>query len=658
MAEQPEPFPREPAPTEAPNLPGLNGLVTLLVCVVVIAALFVGREVLIPITLAVLLSFLLTPLVNVFRKLRLGHVPSVLIAAALGIAMIVGIAGLIGVQLADLAGKVPEYTYTIEHKVDAVRSFAVGSISGVLDRLKEITPSPATNPAAEKAAAAQAPSGPQPIPVTVQPTSMGAVTLAESVLTPILSPLATAGIVFVVSIFVMLQREDLRDRFIRLFGSGDLHRTTIAMNDAGHRLSRYFIAQLAVNATFGCVIGLGLALIGVPSPVLWGVVGMLLRFVPYIGSPIAAVLPIALAAAVDPGWSMAVWTAVLFLVVELLTGQVVEPLVYGHNTGLSPVAVIVAAIFWAWIWGPIGLILSTPMTLCLVVLGQHVKRLEFLDVLLGDRPALTPVESFYQRMLAGDPDEAEEQADQFLKDGTLVAYYDEIALPGLQLASNDALRGVLTAGQLNRLRGSIESLVHELDEHADPEPTADGPSAHPRLPHLLAGESGQAKTEHADVAHTDLRREVAPGWDSEAPVLCVAGRGPLDEAASLMLAQLVTKHGLSARAVPHAAASHARIASLPLDGVAMVCIAHLDIAGAPAHLRHLVRRVRQRLPGHPILVGLWPPTDSLLADERIRAAVGADFYVSTFQEAVAACLHTATRGAEKPSQSGAALTAA
>ncbi|MEO9190394.1 MAG: AI-2E family transporter [Acetobacteraceae bacterium] len=662
MAQQPEPFSREPVPSVPTELPGLTGLVTLLVCVVVVATLFVAREVLIPITLAVLLGFLLTPFVNVLRKLRLGHVPSVLIAAALGIAMVLGIAGLIGVQLADLAGKVPEYTYTIEHKVDAVRSFAVGSISGVLDRLKEITPSPATKPvgtpAAEKAAGAQAPSGPQPIPVTVQPTPMGAVTLAESVLTPILSPLATAGIVFVVSIFVMLQREDLRDRFIRLFGSGDLHRTTIAMNDAGHRLSRYFIAQLSVNATFGCVIGLGLALIGVPSPVLWGVVGMLLRFVPYIGSPIAAVLPIALAAAVDPGWSMAIWTAVLYLVIELLTGQVVEPLVYGHNTGLSPVAVIVAAIFWAWIWGPIGLILSTPMTLCLVVLGQHVKRLEFLDVLLGDRPALTPIESFYQRMLAGDPDEAEEQADLFLKDGTLTAYYDEIALPGLQLASNDALRGVLTPGQLNRLRGSIESLVHELDEHADPEPAAESPSAHPLPPHLPAHEPVGTKPEHMDAGHADMRHALAPGWDSETPVLCVAGRGPLDEAASLMLAQLLTRHGLAARAVAHAAASHARIASLPLDGVAMVCVAHLDIAGAPAHLRHLVRRLRQRLPGHPILVGLWPPTDSLLADERIRAAVGADFYVSTFHEAVAACLETATRGAEPLGQTSTALTAA
>ncbi|MEO8713837.1 MAG: AI-2E family transporter, partial [Acetobacteraceae bacterium] len=323
MSETPVPSPGEPATVAPSELPGLNGLITLLVCVVVIAALYVGREVLIPITLAVLLSFLLEPLVHLLREAHLGRVPSVLIAALLGIGMILGIAGLIGIQLADLAAKVPEYTYTIEHKVEAVRSFAVGQISGVVDRLQAVSPPAATPPAAAKPDAAKTAPPPKPIPVEVQAAPLDAMTLARNVLAPILSPLLTAGIVFVVTIFVLLQREDLRDRFIRLLGSGDLHRTTVAMNDAGKRLSHYFIAQLSVNAAFGCVIGLGVALIGVPSPILWGVMGMLLRFVPYIGSPLAAVLPIALAAAVDPGWSMAVWTAVLFLVVELLTGQVV-----------------------------------------------------------------------------------------------------------------------------------------------------------------------------------------------------------------------------------------------------------------------------------------------------------------------------------------------
>ncbi len=205
-----------------------------------------------------------------------------------------------------------------------------------------------------------------------------------------LSPLATLGIVFVVAVFALLQREDLRDRLIRLVGSDDLHRTTLAIDDGRRRLSEYFVTQLCINSAFGLIIGIGLFFIGVPNPVLWGILSALLRFVPYVGSFIAAVLPLGLAAAVEPGWSMVIWTAVLYVVVEGATGQVIEPLVYGHSTGLSPFSVVVAAIFWSWLWGPIGLILSTPLTLCLVVMGRHVKKLEFLDVMLGDRAALTP----------------------------------------------------------------------------------------------------------------------------------------------------------------------------------------------------------------------------------------------------------------------------
>lgn len=226
--------------------------------------------------------------------------------------------------------------------------------------------------------------------------------LVSRYLSPALSPFTTLGIIFVVAIFVLLQQEDLRDRVIRLLGSGDLHSTTVALDDGGRRLSRYFLTQLAINTTFGCVIGAGLFLIGVPHSALWGILSALLRFVPYIGSFLSALFPIALAAAVEPGWSMMIWTIVLYVVVETLAGQAVEPLLYGHSTGLSPAAVVIAAIFWSWLWGPIGLVLSTPLTLCLVVLGRHVKRLEFLEVMFGDRPPLTPVESFYQRVLAGD----------------------------------------------------------------------------------------------------------------------------------------------------------------------------------------------------------------------------------------------------------------
>ena len=647
-------------PVTPPELPGLNALMSLLVGVVVVASLYVAREVLIPITLAVLMGFLLAPLVNLLNAIRLGRVPSVIIAVVLGLGLILALAGLIGTQVAQLADQVPTYQFTIEQKINAVRNFTIGRLSDFVSNLGERVglPNTAKPPPAPQhqhpSAATTTPPPPPPVPVQVQQAPPSAMALAQSVLVPVVSPLATTVIVFVVTIFILLQREDLRDRLIRLFGSGDLHRTTGAMDDAARRLSRYFLAQLCVNATFGCVIGLGLAVIGIPSPILWGTLAMLLRFVPYVGAPLAAILPLALAAAVSPGWGRVLWTAALYIVCEMITGQAVEPVVYGRSTGLSPAAVMIAAIFWTWLWGPIGLILSTPMTLCLVVLGRHFKRLEFLEVLLGDQPALSPVESFYQRMLAGDPDEAEDQAELLLRDMPLSSYYDEVALRGLQLAANDAARGVLTADQTARIKSAIEALVRDLDDHEDA-PAGGSKTEHP-TPAVPAEHHGRHHRQTAPLAGIDL----APEWEGDAPILCIAGRGPLDEAAATMLAQLLGKHGLGARAVPHEAVSRTGIAALDPHGVAMLCLSYLEIAGSPAHLRFLLRRVRQRFPTQPILVGLWPVGDEMLRDERMRAAVGADYYVSSLHGAVGACLEAAHKAAtawQHPAAPRAAISA-
>jgi len=314
------------------------------------------------------------------------------------------------------------------------------------------------------------------------------------------------------------------------------------MDEAAARLSRYFLTQLALNTVFGCVIAAGLFVIGVPNPVLWGIIAGLMRFVPYIGAFVAAALPLALAAAVDPGWTMVIATFALFLIIEPLVGQVVEPLIYGHSTGLSPVSVVIAAIFWGWLWGPVGLILSMPLTLCLVVMGRHVKRLEFIDVLLGDKPALTPAESFYQRMLAGDSDEALDQAEVLLRDLPLSAYYDEVAVKGLQLAANDSLRGVLTPEQLREILDAISGVVVDL----------------------------------ADQKDGGVPDDLDPDWTGEAAVLCISGRGPLDEAASAMLAQILGKRGLRARVVSNEAVSRSQIASLDVTGVRLVCISYLE----------------------------------------------------------------------------------
>jgi predicted PurR-regulated permease PerM len=610
------------------------------VAIAVVAALYYGREVLIPITLAVLLSFVLSPLVELLRRAWLGRILSVIVAVILALGIILALGTAIGTQVAQLAQNIPQYQTTIEGKITTFRDMTARKLSGVISSLThELAPAP--HPAPPPAAKSQAPQE-KPVPVVVTEPSLSALQIGERVLSPILNPLATAGIILVVTIFTLLQKEDLRDRGIRLFGSSDLERTTAALNDAGRRLSRYFLTQLGLNTSFGVIVAIGLYFIGVPNPVLWGVLGALLRFIPYIGSWIAAALPIALAAAVAPGWYMVIWTAALYVVTEVVMGQAVEPLVYGHSTGLSPLAVIVAAIFWTWIWGPIGLIISTPLTLCLVLVGRYAERLEFLDVLFGDRPALTPVESFYQRMLAGDPDEDEEQAERYLKERSLSSYYDEVAIAALQLAANDVVRGALAPEKVERLKESVHELVRDLDAYDD------APQADAEDEKTVAEPAADRKTlPKKPSPHGDAfdRSRLAPGWQGEAPVLCIAGRGPLDEAASSMLAQLLGKHGLGARVVPHEDTSRRNIASLEARDVAMVCISYIDISGNPAHLRYLLKRLRERLPDAPLLVGLWPAQDPVLRDRHLRHAVGADYYVSTLQEAVETCLAAARHAA-------------
>jgi predicted PurR-regulated permease PerM len=535
--------------------------------VMIVATLYFGREVLVPVTLALLLAFILAPVVELLRRAHLGRVPSVLLGVILALGVVVAIGGVIGSQIAGLTRELPQYAGTVERKVSTIKDYTVGRLSNLTDRIGAHGGSAAPSPEvlSDDPAAAR-PAVVAPLQ-TQQPGSP--LELARRYLTPVLSPLATFGIVFVVTVFALLQREDLRDRLIRLVGSDDLHRTTLAIDDGGRRLSKYFLTQLSINTLFGAVIGIGLLVIGVPNPVLWGILSALLRFVPYVGSFISALLPMALAAAVEPGWFMVLWTLGLYVVVEGLTGQVIEPLVYGHSTGLSPFSVVVAAIFWSWLWGPIGLILSTPLTLCLVVMGRHAKQLQFLDIMLGDRPALTPVESFYQRILAGDADEAQDQAERLLTDHSLSTYYDEVALKGLQLAANDVLRGALDHEQLDRVKSTIKVLVQGLDRHDDRQPPRSKPDAG----------AVQPSDDDRELPHSpdpqDLsvdRNELPEAWRSPSAVLCVAGRGPLDEAASLILVQLLGKHGMGGRLVGYDEVSRNNIGTLETTGIAMVCI--------------------------------------------------------------------------------------
>ncbi len=586
---------------KAAETPTPSSMMTLAVAVVVIAGLYVGREVLIPITLAILLSFVLAPLVARLRRIGLWRVPSVFLAVFLALGIILALGVVIGTQITQLGARSSEYAFTVEQKVGVVRDYVTKQatvLSSRLGRSTDEAPKPATQPAK--------PGGedkPKPTVVEVHQPDATPFQVIERVLLPVLSPLGSLGIMLVVAVFILMQMEDLRDRMIRLFGSADLHRTTAAMDDAAARLSRYFLTQLAMNASFGVVVAVGLFLIGVPSPALFGIIAALFRFIPYIGAVGAGLLPILLAAAVDPGWTMAVETLGMFVVVEGITGQVLEPLAYGHSTGLSPVSVVVSAIFWTWLWGPVGLILSMPLTLLLVVLGRHVEHLQFIDVLLGDRPALTPAESFYQRMLAGDADEALDQAEVLLRDQSLSDYYDEVALRGLQMAANDSLRGVLTSEQLSHIQDSIGEVVTDLADREDAGPAA----------------------------------EQVPGQPN-GTVLCVAGRGPLDEAACLMLAQVLAKRGVNARVVAAGSVARGVIDGLDMSGVDLVCVSYLEAAGSLSALRYLMRRLRQRAPGLHTIVGLWQADATLVAEDRMRTMVGADLYTNSLREAVAACL--------------------
>ncbi|GGD84851.1 AI-2E family transporter [Caballeronia grimmiae] len=626
---------RPPAKVLPPDAPGLRALASLLTGVVVICALYFGRAVMIPIILAILLSFLLAPFVDFLRRLRFGQVPSVIVAVVVALSVLTAVGALIGAQVAQLAGDLPKYQVAVERKVDNIQRLTVGRADEFLGRasraLKRVSPAREQEPRTDENNPAASPID-QPMPVEVHEPTPTPLELAQRFLSPVISPLETTGIVLVVAVFILLQREDLRDRLIRLFGSRDLHRATTAMDEAARRLSRYFLAQLGINVGVGIVISIGLAIIGVPGALLFGVMTTLLRFVPYVGTWIAAIVAVVFAAAVGPGWTMLIWTVVLFAITDITAGQIVEPLLYGHSTGLSPFAVIVAAIFWSWIWGPIGLVLSTPLTLCLVILGRHVDRLEFLDVLFGDRPALTPAENFYQRLLANDPDEALVQAESLLKERSLIAYYDEVALEGLRLAHNDVQRGVVTADQLKRINESALDIIEGLEDTEDTVPSGPRKEEPPASP-MSSDEAVKIASE------TPPERFDAAAEGHTASVLCIAGRSELDDLAATIAVQLFRKHGLGADLAGYEGFSRGRFGEVDLSGVTIICVVSFDAAESPPYLRNLLRRLHQRAPSAELIVGLVFPESPLQGEVLVRTSSAA----VSFKELVDACVAAARR---------------
>ena len=623
----------EPART----VPAVNGL---FVAVVIVGMLYFGREVFVPAVLAVLLGFVLAPLVRLLQRFWVPRALAVLTVVLLAFVVIFALGTLVATQVSDLAAGLPRYQSTMVDKIRSLRGATEGS--GVMERLADVLQHLGAELNGKEGGAAPAGTDgvtalPTPVPVQIHEANPTALATLAAVIDPLLHPLATTGIIIVFVIFILAQREDLRNRLIRLAGSDDLQKTTAAIDDAAQRLSRLFLTQVALNSCFGVVIGLGLWAIGIPSPVLWGILAAVLRFVPYIGAPIAAAFPLILAAAIDPGWSSFIWTAALFATVEPIVGHGIEPLLYGHSTGLSPVAVVAAATFWTWLWGPIGLLLATPLTVCLVVLGRYVKPLEFLDIALGDRPALSPSELFYQRMLVGDPTEAIEKAEIFLKKRSLVSYYDEVALEGLDHANQDAARGVLEEGRLARIRHSVEELIDELADHDDE-------------PEAAPVQDAEAEAALDDTKPVDQGRDLPvlardallPDWRGEDPVMCIAGRGPVDDLATRLLAELIERHGVGVRTIDAEALSAANLPRLETQGVQLVCLSALN-PPALISVRTAVKRMRRKLPDARIVVGVWRFDDRSRLDDVL--ASGADEVVVTLEEALETCLNAA-RGIE------------
>jgi predicted PurR-regulated permease PerM len=625
----------------------LSTVATAILAVIIVAMLYFGREIFVPIALAILLSFVLGPPVLMLQRIHVPRGLAVVSVALLAFALIFAMGSLLATQLTQLAAELPRYQSTISEKIQSFRDTRAGrgTLERASDMLKDLSkeidrpkdsgsargPSSMVNPSAS--------GSPVPVPVEVRQPDPGALENLRTLISPLVHPLATTGIIIIFVIFILLQREDLRNRLIRLAGSYDLQRTTAALDDAARRLSRLFLTQLILNSAFGVVIGLGLWFIGTPSAIVWGILATVLRFVPYIGAVIAAAFPLALAVAVDPGWSMLLWTLALFLTVEPVVGHVIEPMVYGHSTGLSPVAVVAAATFWTALWGPIGLVLATPLTICLVVLGRHVERLEFLDIMFGDRPALSPPEIFYQRMLAGDPAEAAEKAEQFLKERSLASYYDEVALKGLQLAQIDAARGALEPERLTKIRDAVREFSSDVADQDDNAPERIQLTTDAEASSAVESVGVNAADENLPVIS---KEDLPPDWLGEFPVLCLAGRSLIDEAAAIMLAQLSTAHGLAARVEGADSLSSTNVFRLETTGVAVVCLAYLDSSG-PAHMRYAVRRLRRKLPKAIIILGCWVKDIDSDALEMLRDNAKADLAAASLGQTVKLCIEATAK---------------
>ncbi len=604
-----------------------------------LALLYFAREVLVPITLAFILSLLIAPLVRALRRVGMGQTLSVL-AVVLGLALSFGaIAAVIGSQLFHMAGSLPKYERTLEYKLETLNNLTLRRVNALTAQASRVlNKNAASPPPTSLQPDAVAPQ--TPIPVELHEAPANPLQVVQRVLGSIWVPIETAGIVLVVLVFVLLEQEALRDRFIRIAGGTDIRLTTLVINDAGARLSRFFVSQFAVNFAVGILIWLGLSVIGLPHPMVWAALTTLLRFVPYVGVWIAALCSALLAAAVDAGWGMGLATLGLFVLVELIAAQLVEPQLYGHTTGLSPLSVIIAAIFWSWLWGPIGLIVSTPLTLCLLVAGRHVKALSLLDILLGDTQALTMPQRFYQRALSADSDEIIAGAREFLKRNSFANYCDLVLMPALHLARLDLQSGAINKEQQARVRGAMVAVIAAIG--------GDSPSATRRRLR-----SSVLETSTAGRWLREQREQVSGRWQGPlvvpagSVIVCVSLGSMADDLAAELLVRILRDQKIDAR---HMSLEDLDVAPPPnaAEAVSLVYV----VSAFPSEERSrgdaTAEKMRQRFPKACIvavfLPGLLLQADEEGADVSMRSA---DKSAGSLGHAVQICLDmqskTATR---------------
>lgn len=616
----------------------------LLVAVTITACLYFAQEVIIPLTLAALLSFLLAPLVTRVEHRGLKRTPSVVIVIVAALTCFGGIAWIITNQFVDLAEKLPSYKENVEHKLQALngRTSAIfGNASKVLDDLaQKIAPpriEPQVHPAvpheapADVPVAAPAPAPVAPTPVMVVAKDTSSLEMLRLVLGQILSPLGKAAIVIILTAFMLIGREELRDRLIRLAGTSKLHITTEALDDAGERVSRYLYMQLIINSVYGGAVAVGLFFIGVPNALMWGMMSMILRFIPYLGFWMAAAIPFLLALA-SPSWFQPVGTLVLFGLLEAVANNL-EPGLYGSSTGLSSLAVLAAALFWGWLWGPMGLLLSTPLSVVLVVLGKHVPQLEFLSVVMSDEPVLQPHVRLYQRILATDYEEAEDLFEEFTKGKTLLEAYDNFVLPALALAESDYHFERIDDSRRKTVHDNMLEFVRELGMRR------------------LETKSDDVLPSESITVSKDSNKlpPVVEGRLAHVRVICFPAHDEADEIGGMMLSQILQSEGVNLQVASVASLASEMVDVIEERKIEVVCISSMTQKAA-RHARYLFGRIRDRYPKLPVVVALW---SNKMGQEKARRLLGCgenDTVATTAAEAIKDLLHLIVHCAERKSE--------